>query len=152
MVDFSDRIRSMVSHLKKENKVKVVYVDISFLEGTETILNSECLDRILHGKYFKDTSCVIPSDLLSCDLAFYWFRQMFKLVYFSKIILKQCFYFKGAGGGILGRFTKNFFQNGKILFLAKVIAFSNRENTYNYIVCCARTLIRITQKSTLKSI
>ena len=28
--------------------------------------------------------------------------------------------------------TKNFFRNEKILFLAKVIEFSNRENTYNY--------------------
>ena len=27
----------------------------------------------------------------------------------------------------------NVFQNGKILFLAKVNAFSNREHTYNYI-------------------
>ena len=27
------------------------------------------------------------------------------------------------------------FRNGKILFLAKVIEFSNRENTYNYIAC-----------------
>ena len=52
---------------------------------------------------------------------------------------------KGAGG-VLGRFslfnffllrrmavTRNFFRNGKILFLAKVIEFSNHENTYNYI-------------------
>ena len=29
--------------------------------------------------------------------------------------------------------TRNFFQNGKMLFLTKVIAFSNRANTYNYI-------------------
>ena len=31
--------------------------------------------------------------------------------------------------------TRNFIQDGKILFLAKVIAFSNPENTYNYIAC-----------------
>ena len=51
------------------------------------------------------------------------------------------------GGGVLGdRFslfdgflwrrisaTMNVFQNGKILFPANDIAFSNRENTYNYI-------------------
>ena len=30
--------------------------------------------------------------------------------------------------------TKNFFQNEKILSLAKVIEFLNRENPYNYIV------------------
>ena len=30
--------------------------------------------------------------------------------------------------------TRNYFQNGQMLFLAKVINFSNRENTYNYMV------------------
>ena len=29
--------------------------------------------------------------------------------------------------------TSNFFRNGKLLFLAEVIAFLNRENTYIYI-------------------
>ena len=29
--------------------------------------------------------------------------------------------------------TRNFFQNEKLLFLAKVIKFSDHENTYNYI-------------------
>ena len=29
--------------------------------------------------------------------------------------------------------TRNFSQNGKILFLAKVISLSNLKNTYNYI-------------------
>ena len=29
--------------------------------------------------------------------------------------------------------NRNFFQNGKILFLAKVIALSNLENTYIYV-------------------
>ena len=53
----------------------------------------------------------------------------------------------GAGGGGRGRFSLFLFlieenssyqapfRNEKILFLAKVIEFSNRENTYNYTVC-----------------
>ena len=53
--------------------------------------------------------------------------------------------FKGAGGGLRSIFTfwlflkegnasyQEIFSERKILFLAKVIAFSNLENTYNYI-------------------
>ena len=49
--------------------------------------------------------------------------------------------------------TRIFFRNGKILFQAKVIEFSNRENTYNYILTLhAQTLIAITWKSTFKPI
>ena len=45
---------------------------------------------------------------------------------------------------------RTFFRNGKIFFLAKVIALSNLKNTT--ITLRVRTLITISQKSTLKSI
>ena len=75
----------------------------------------------------------------------------------------SCLVSKGAGEEVLGRFsfldcflwrrmsaTMNVIQNGKILFLAKIIEFSNRGNTFNYMH--VRTLIAIPRKSTLKSI
>ena len=45
--------------------------------------------------------------------------------------------------------TRNFLQNEKILFLAKVITFLNLENTGNYNAVCAQTLIAIPCKLTL---
>ena len=47
--------------------------------------------------------------------------------------------------------TRKFFGKKKILFLAKVIEFSNRENT-NIYIACGQTLIAINRKLTLKSI
>ena len=61
----------------------MTYIDIGYLEGAGTGLERECLDEILRGKYPEHVACVIPSDLLSCDLAFHWFRQMFKLVLYK---------------------------------------------------------------------
>ena len=45
--------------------------------------------------------------------------------------------------------TTNFFRDKKILFLAKVIKFSNGENTYNYIVIVHSNLNRDSPKNQL---
>ncbi|XP_063694617.1 uncharacterized protein LOC134826243 isoform X2 [Bolinopsis microptera] len=78
LIGDSDRIRTILSSLKKDKKVKLVTIDTNALEGSRSSIDQEALDKIIHGRYSRQKTCIVPTDLLCSDLSKFCFRQIFR--------------------------------------------------------------------------
>ena len=77
---YSDRVRAILSSLQKDKKIKLVMVDTNALEGSRSNIDRDMLDNIVNGRYSRQHTSVIPTDLLCSDISKFCFRQIFMYV------------------------------------------------------------------------
>ena len=72
-------MRSVISSLIKDKKVRVYLIDTGYVEGvTSPPLDRDDVTQALLGEYSREKIGLIPTEMLACDASHLWFREIFR--------------------------------------------------------------------------